>query len=207
MKKITTDNPFFEFMGNIGDWILLNLLFVLTSIPIITVGMSLTSLYRIVLRRMRGENNYVVREYFKVCKEEWKKSTVMWSFFLLAAVLLQFDLMYMKYMWKWFSIAIWVIVIIVGSVFSYAFPLQARLENRIKNTLINALVLSVKYFPYTVCIVLLNAIPVLCLASGVFATRMAMPVYFFFGFALTARINCIFFNKVFYQFMNKNEEQ
>ena len=31
MKKLTTDNPFFEFMGNVGDWILLNLLFVLYS--------------------------------------------------------------------------------------------------------------------------------------------------------------------------------
>lgn len=61
MKKLTTDNPFFEFMGNVGDWILLNLLFVLTSIPVITVGMSLTALYRIVLRRMRGENNYVFK--------------------------------------------------------------------------------------------------------------------------------------------------
>lgn len=53
MKKLATDNPFFEFMGNVGDWILLNLLFVLTSIPVVTVGMSLTALYRIVLRRMR----------------------------------------------------------------------------------------------------------------------------------------------------------
>ena len=167
MKKLTTDNPFFEFMGNVGDWILLNLLFVLTSIPIITVGMSLTSLYRIVLRRMRGENNYVFKEYFKACKEEWKKSTIMWILFLLLALLLQFDLVYMKHMWKWF--------------------------------------LAVKHLPYTICIVLLNAIPILCLASGVFATRMAMPVYFFFGFAVTARINCIFFNKIFDQFMNRKQ--
>lgn len=88
MKKLATDNPFFEFMGNVGDWILLNLLFVLTSIPLITIGMSLTALYRIVLRRMRGENNYVFKEYFKACKEEWKKSTILWIVFLLAAVLL-----------------------------------------------------------------------------------------------------------------------
>ena len=111
----------------------------------------------------------------------------------------------MKNMWKWFSIAIWVVVIVVSSVFSYAFPVQARFENSIKNTLINALVIAVKHLPYTICIVLLNAIPVLCLASGIFATRMAMPVYFFFGFAMTARINCIFFNKIFDQFMNRKQ--
>ena len=205
MKKLPTDNPFFEFMGNIGDWILLNLLFILTSIPIVTIGMSLTSLYRIVLRRVRGENNYVCREYFKACREEWKKSTVLWILFLAAALLLQFDLTYVKHMWKWLTIALWVLVVLVSFIFSYAFPLQARFENSIKNTLINALVLSVKYLPYTICIVVLNAIPVFCLASGIFATRMAMPVYFFFGFALTARINCIFFSKIFDRFMNRDE--
>lgn len=31
MKKLSTDNPIFEFMGNVGDWIILNILFVLTS--------------------------------------------------------------------------------------------------------------------------------------------------------------------------------
>lgn len=39
------DNKFFSFMSLVGDIILLNVLFVITSIPIVTAGISLTALY------------------------------------------------------------------------------------------------------------------------------------------------------------------
>ena len=205
MKKLSTDNPFFEFMGNIGDWILLNLLFILTSIPVITIGMSLTALYRIVMRKVRGECNYVAKEYFRACAEEWKKSTVLWIIFLIIAVLLQFDVMYLPHMGNVFSIALGIVIVLVYFVFGYVFPLQARFENSIKNTLVNAFALAVQNLPYTICMAVLNIIPFVCVASGVFMTRMAMPVYFFFGFALTARINSAFLAHVFERFMSKGE--
>lgn len=205
MKKLSTDNPFFEFMGNIGDWILLNLLFILTSLPIITIGMSLTALYRIVLRKMRGECNYVAKEYFHACAQEWKKSTVLWVIFLVIAALLQFDIAYLLHMGKGFGIALGIVIVLVSFEFSYVFPLQARFENSIKNTLVNAFALAMKYLPYTICMAVLNLIPFACVATGVFMTRMAMPVYFFFGFALTARINSIFLVRVFDKFMSRGK--
>ena len=39
------DNPFWRFMSLVADLIILNLLFVLCSIPIITIGASTTALY------------------------------------------------------------------------------------------------------------------------------------------------------------------
>lgn len=207
MKKFSTDNPFFEFMGELGDWIILNMLFVLTSLPIVTVGMSLTAMYQVALRRQRGESNYTAREYLKACRAEWKQSTILWLVFLLSGALLLFDVFYTKGWGKTFSIAIGCLLALWSFLFSYVFPLQARFQNSMKNTVKNALFLSMKHLPYTILIVALNSIPVICVAAGTFVTMMALPIYCFLGFGLTAKINSIFFNKIFQEFMEMKKEE
>ncbi len=207
MKKLSNDNPFFEFMDIIGDWGVLNILFVLTSLPIITIGMSITAMYRIILREKRGECTYIVKEYFKVWKEEWKQSSIMWIMFLLTGTLLLFDILYIKYLGEIFAIAIGGVILIWSFVFSYAFPLQARFQNSIKNTLKNALFLAVRYFPYTILIVGLNSIPIICIIAGPFPTMILLPIYCFIGFTFIAKINCIFFDKIFQDFMSRDKEE
>ena len=53
MNKMIFNNPFFERMGEIGDWIILNILFVLASLPLVTAGMAYTAMYQVVLRQAR----------------------------------------------------------------------------------------------------------------------------------------------------------
>ena len=53
LKKLPVEHPFFEFMGSLGDWMILNALFVVTSLPVITIGVSLTSMYQVSLSRIR----------------------------------------------------------------------------------------------------------------------------------------------------------
>ena len=45
MKKLNVENPFFEFMGSIGDVMLVNLLFLVFSIPVVTIGASYAAMY------------------------------------------------------------------------------------------------------------------------------------------------------------------
>lgn len=51
MKNIfNLDNRFFSFMSNVGDVIILNLLFIVTCLPIITIGTSVTALYSVSMK-------------------------------------------------------------------------------------------------------------------------------------------------------------
>lgn len=207
MKKMSIDNPFFNVMGNIGDWMLLNVLFVLTSVPIITIGMSLTSMYKVALRRTRGESVYLAKEYFQACRQEWKQSTKLWVIFFLTGMLLLFDVLYGQNLKFYLNVAIGVLVVFWGFSFSYAFPLQARFENTVGNTLKNTLYLALHNLPYTVLFMLLNAIPVICIIAGSFWTMMIMPIYLVLGFSLTAKINSIFLERIFKAFMGKELEE
>lgn len=201
LGRLSIEHPFFEFMGNIGDWSILNVLFVLTSLPVITIGMSAAAMYKVALRRIRKESLYVAREYFQALKEEWKQSTKLWSFFLFTGGLLLFDVLYGRNLWKSLNVMIWCLVVLWCFAIAYVFPLQARFENSFKNTLINALFLAFRNLPITLIMVLLNGIPAVCIALGEFVTLVAAPVYCIIGFSATAAVNSLFLTKIFRVFV------
>lgn len=206
MKKFGIDNPFFAFMGRVGDILILNILFVITSIPIVTIGMSLSAMYRVTLRMARKESNYVAKEYFRACREEWKKSTVIWLIMLVSGGVLVFDVAVGKDMWNALNAAVGALIFIWGMLFTYVFAVQARFENTVKNIFKNALYMAVRHFPFTVIMMVLNAIPALCILFGSMTMALATPIYVAAGFAVTARINSIFLSRIFRRYAQKEEE-
>ena len=206
MKKFGIDNPFFAFMGRVGDILILNILFVITSIPFVTIGMSLSAMYRVTLRMARKECNYVAKEYFRACREEWKKSTVIWLIMLMSGGVLVFDVTVGKDMWNALNAAVGALIFIWGMLFTYVFAVQARFENTVKNIFKNALYMAVRHFPFTVIMMVLNAIPAVCILFGSMTMALATPIYVAAGFTVTARINSIFLNRIFRKYAPEEEE-
>ena len=207
MKKFGIDNPFFAFMGRVGDILILNILFVITSIPVVTIGMSLSAMYRVTLRMARKECNYVAKEYFRACREEWKKSTVIWLIILVSGGVLVFDVTVGKDMWNALNAAVGALIFIWGMLFTYVFAVQARFENTVKNIFKNALYMAVRHFPFTVIMMVLNAIPAVCILFGSMTMALATPIYVAAGFTVTARINSIFLNRIFRKYAPEEEEE
>ena len=206
MKKFGIDNPFFAFMGRVGDILILNILFVITSIPVVTIGMSLSAMYRVTLRMARKECNYVAIEYFRASREEWKKSTVIWLIMLMSGGVLVFDVTVGKDMWNALNAAVGALIFIWGMLFTYVFAVQARFENTVKNIFKNALYMAVRHFPFTVIMMVLNAIPAVCILFGSMTMALATPIYVAAGFTVTARINSIFLNRIFRKYAPEEEE-
>ncbi len=197
MKKLSIEHPFFDFMGSLGDWMILNVLFVLTCLPVLTIGMSLTAMYKVALRRARGESRYAAREFFQACREEWKQSTALWLLFLVTGGILLFDILYGRNLGKVLNIGIGILTALWGFTISYAFPLQARFQNSIRHTLTNALALAFRNLPATAAMAALNSIPALCVAAGEFYTRIAMPFFCVAGFSCIVRINSLMLTRIF----------
>ena len=64
-----SDSKMMSFLSRIFDLIILNILFVLCSLPVITIGSSLTALYSVTLKMVRNEESYIFRSFFKSFKE------------------------------------------------------------------------------------------------------------------------------------------
>ena len=205
MKKFGIDNPFFGFMGRLGDILILNILFVITCIPVVTIGTSLCAMYQVTLRMARKESNYVAGEYFRAWKAEWKQSTVIWLIMLAAGCLLVFDVIVGRDMWNLLNAAVGALLFVWGMLFTYVFAVQARFVNTVRNTFKNAMYMAVRHFPFAVLMLALNLLPVLCILLGTAAMAMATPIYVVVGFALTARINAVLLNRIFKKYIPKKE--
>ena len=66
------DSKFFSFMScSSGDIILLNVLFIITSLPVVTAGVSLTALYASLKKRIHGHESYAgQRTIFQILEGE-----------------------------------------------------------------------------------------------------------------------------------------
>ena len=66
------DGKFYEIVSAIADLVILNLLFVLCSLPIFTIGASTTALFGVTKKMADNREGYIVRTYFKLFKENFK---------------------------------------------------------------------------------------------------------------------------------------
>ena len=201
MKKLNIENPFFEFMNGLADLVVLNIIWILSCLPFVTIGPAKTALYRVMLRRARGESNYPVREYLEAFKEDFGKSCKIWLVLLISGGLLVFDLMYMGRSYTPLGILVGVLLFVWMILESYLFPLTAQFENNLANTWKNAAYMAVRHFPYTVIVVILNGLPLFCFLAGGAILQVTLPIYLVIGFSLTAGINARIFRTIFARYM------
>ena len=64
------DNIIIRVLTRVFDFIVLNVLWVLCSVPIITIGASTTALYSMMLKIVANEEGYIIRGFF----EDFKKN-------------------------------------------------------------------------------------------------------------------------------------
>ena len=146
------DNPIWRFMGRLGDMIVLNLLWLVCSIPVVTIGASTTALYYCTLKYVRNEDYGDFRMFFRSFKQNFRQATIIWIPMLLIAAVLGFDFWFFGQLMagsgtvKFFLQAVVLAMIIVWSfVFLYVWPVLSRFENTTKNTILNAILMSIRH--------------------------------------------------------------
>lgn len=93
MSKLQIDNPFFTIMGKLGDLVLLNLVWLVCCLPVVTIGASTTALLG-VARKMAADEDYMVfHDFFHALRNGWKDSTAAWLILLAAGVVSLADLL------------------------------------------------------------------------------------------------------------------
>ena len=122
------DSKFIEALDNISDIIILNLLFIISCIPIITIGTSITSMYYVALKMVRDENSSVIKLFIKSFKENFKISTIVWTLMIVICGVLVIDFKIADLMYnKSLSIMLRVSSIMISMIFifsfTYVFPL------------------------------------------------------------------------------------
>ena len=197
------DSKFWSVAGVVGDVVVINILFIISCIPIITIGAAVSAMYTVMRKLVKKEEGYLVRNYFKALKENMKKSTIIWMIFFILFVLIYADLRIVKENMgnsTSFSMAIGFFLVsflLALAICIYALVLQSGYENTVKNTIKNATILMLVQLPWTIIILITTLSPVLVLfiLPQLYGTIfLGMFIGWFSGIAL---INSLIFNRIF----------
>ncbi len=179
-KFFDMDSPVMRFLNRVGDLMILNFLMIVCCIPIITAGAAFTAMHYVLLKIVRGEEGYLVRGFFKSFRSNFKQATLIWLLMLLVVAVYAGDTWIFNYSGLVFPKALVIAVVAVAILLLmaavYVFPLLARFENSVKNTLKNAMLLTFANLPKTI---LMMACYILPFVLGYFSTYALLFVIMF----------------------------
>lgn len=208
-KIFNLDGSFMGFLGRIADLLILNLIFVITCIPIITIGPALTALYSMTLKMVKGEDAYIFKGYFKAFKESFKISIFAWLIILVALIIFVVDYRIMATSTNGLSevlTTIFLVLMIICFVVSlYLFPYIARFEGGLKVSFKNATLIMLASAPWTFLLTIITG-GVVAASILVIPLQYVIPIWILFGFALLAYGQSFILRKVFAKYEPKIEE-
>ena len=200
------DSLFYRTMSRVADLMLLNLCFLITSIPILTIGASWTALYTVCFRFDTEREAGTVKSYFEAFRANFKQATCLWIIMLLVLVTAFFNAAFFYTLGGLFHL-LWIVfaalLVLALFVVAYAFPLMSQFESKNKMIFKNALVLSIAYLPRSLAMAALNVLPVALILTQVnlFIKCSFLWVMLYFGIA--AFLDTRMLRKVFKPFYNQ----
>ena len=147
------DNGLFRAVGKAVDAFYLSLLWVLFSLPVVTIGASATALYYAVHKSLRGHRSYLWESFWSAFKSNFKQATKIWLILAAGFAFLFADsritlsmleqgarmgILYYFFYFLMYFLAVWSV---------YIFAYSARFENGMKDTMKNAAIIAVIHLP------------------------------------------------------------
>ena len=86
------ENRFWMFMDKVTDAVMISLLWLVCSLPVITMGAATTAVFQFTLHQVRDEEGYVWKSFFKAFRQNFRQATVLWLGGLAVGVFLAADL-------------------------------------------------------------------------------------------------------------------
>lgn len=199
-----SETPLMRFLSTLGDLIVINFLFLICSIPVITIGPALSAANKTMFRLREHTCDNVPKTFFLSFRENFKSAVLVWCSALpcFLLLLLHFFLLFSSEAGnsKLFLLAVWLLISLgIVGLLSYLFPLIARYQNSLAQHLKNAAILIVSQFPHTLCLVMLNISPILIFLFVPALFFYLMPFWLLVGASGLIWLNTLLLKPVFAQ--------
>lgn len=147
-------------LTRIFDFILLNVLWLVCSLPVVTIGASTTALYAVMMKVAANEEGYILRGFLDAFRSNLKQSIAVWLILLAVGTVIGIDFMIVRRMPG--KLAEVGTVLLGAASFIYmvevifVFPLIARFENSTFQMMKNAILIPAVRFPFMALIMLVT---------------------------------------------------
>lgn len=209
MKGIfSPDNPVVRFFVKLGYIWYLDILWLVTSLPIFTIGASTTALLYSSMK-LQKEEGYPTKNFFHSFKENFKQATGIWMIYLGVGALLALDLIYWNKRGAGFSNLNmpWALsiaaCILYGISLSYVFAIQSKFVNTVRNTILYSILLPYRNLKQTILIAIVLIAVIYFNVTTVYAVNF---MTLNFGVGLIAYLFGVFYSDVFEKYIPKEKE-
>lgn len=207
-KLFRMDSPLMRFLTKIADLMVLNILFCVTSIPLITIGASWTALYSVTLKMVRDEEGSVSRSYFRSFRQNFRQATLLWLGVLVVLALLVLDIRVLNGMAGGTApgllrVGVEILALLGIMVLQYLFPSLARFEASLADTLKNACIMALAHLPKTALMTAAAVGAVWITLINNTTIAIGLMVWPLIGFSLMAFGNSGILRKIFDNYVPK----
>lgn len=136
-----------RFLDVFGNIFALNIVYVLFSLPVITIGASTTALYSVALKLVKKEEGPIFKSFWNAFKSNFKRGTQAWLIVLAALIVLYTEFLMVctveGTIASVYTVIMIVEAVVLAFILPFLFPLISRFENTLWNTIKNSFLLSV----------------------------------------------------------------
>ena len=204
MGAFHPDSEFMQALGRVADYVILNVLCVLFSLPIVTAGAAMTAKYYVSMKMVRGEEPAVLSAFWSSFRQNLKQATCIWvPLFVMILVLA----------WDWYSVVygssqsmpqagkilLLVLTLLVCMVAYAVFPFLARFEMATGEALKGAMVFCFINLPKMLVILFVISLPYVL---ALWYIEWALGLWFFI-----TTVSLYYISKMFVKEFKKIEKE
>lgn len=182
-----TDNLFMRICEKILDLVTVNLLFLLSCLPLVTIGIAKISLYETLFEIKGARRVKVTAMYMQAFRKNWKVGLKLGLLELLLVGISLFDLVLFwrqeTMLFQMLKATCIGVIIFTSLLFLCIYPLAAKFEMTIKDLLQTGLIMVSLHFPWFFLMIALLAVIVFFLSSSGFVLLLGFTLFVLVGFA------------------------
>lgn len=226
---LNPDNKFFTFMSKAFDTVVLNTVWLLICVPLPVLTMvwiaktenflfliltvlsllpmipATTALYYAMVKSVRRERSYAVKEFFRSFKRNFKQGAVFSAIALVLVLVLYIDFRYARDLMDageasgstYFGVFI-VITLLFSAMYVYICPVLSRFDMKISGIFKTSFVMATRHLLTTIVLLVL-------LVALLLGCYILLPGIFFLP-AIATLLASFFIEKVFKKYMPEKEE-
>ncbi len=212
MKKLfSPDSPILQILSHMADLMILSLLWLVCSLPLVTMGAATTALYAVLLKVVAGQEVPTVKIFFRKFRENFKQATLLWLIQTVVTAFVVLDVLLVLSGAVGDSLIVAIICCMPAAflimAMAYCYPMVAHFQVSTGQTLKNAVLLAMGNLPSSLAMGALNCLP--------FLLWLLFPRQFYsfaillilLGPGVLANLNCYLLLRIFRKITPKGTQQ
>ena len=152
-KPFAPESSLMYYMTKAGWVIILNIVFLISCLPVFTIGTAVTSFYYAMMKSIRRDRSYPLLEYWSSFKRTFVKGSMVtvgtgiwisliWYLWNISAVSGEETGLFLQ---KFYT----GLLVVTGAILIYLFPVMSRFTMKLSSMVKLSFVMAVRFLPYT----------------------------------------------------------